>query len=58
MNVFPTLPPLPTLRSLRPLPMLLLFFLVWSERAALQAMADATSATLVQLAAACGDPNR
>jgi hypothetical protein len=51
-------PPLPTLRSLRPLLMLLLFFAVWSERAALQAMADATSSTLVQLAAACGDPNR
>ncbi len=53
-----TMPPLPSLRSLRPLLMLLLFFLVWSERAALLAMADATSATLVQLAAGCGDPNR
>ncbi len=46
------------LKSLRPLLMLLLFLAVWSERAALQAMADATSATLVRLAAACGDPNR
>ena len=53
-----TMPPLPSLRPLRPLLMLLLFFLVWSERAALLAMADATSATLVQLAAGCGDPNR
>ena len=51
-------PGLPTLTSLRPLLMLLLFLAVWSERGALQAMADATSATLVQLAAACGDPNR
>lgn len=46
------------LQSLRPLLMLLLFFAVWSERGALQAMAEATSATLVQLSAACGDPNR
>lgn len=53
-----TLPALPSLKSLRPLPMLLLLFVVWSERAALQAMADATSATLVRLATACGDPNR
>ena len=51
-------PALPTLKSLRPLLMLLLLFGVWSERAALQAMAAAPSATLVQLAAACGDPNR
>lgn len=50
--------PMITLKSLRPLLMLLLFFAFWSERAALQAMADATSATLVRLAAACGDPNR
>lgn len=49
---------LPSLRSLRPLLMLLFFFVVWGERAALQAMADATSATLVELAVACGDPNR
>jgi hypothetical protein len=50
-----TLPPaLPTLRTLRPLLVLLLFFAVWSERTALQAVADATSATLVQLATACG----
>lgn len=48
---------MPTLKSLRPLLMLLLFFALWSERAALQAMANATSATLVQLAAACGDPS-
>ncbi|HQZ32126.1 MAG TPA: hypothetical protein PLG89_09735 [Arenimonas sp.] len=53
------LPPgLPALASLRPLLWLLLFFAVWSQRVALQEMADATSATLVQLAAACGDPNR
>lgn len=49
---------LQNLKTLRPLLMLLAFFLVWSERDALQGMADATSATLVQLAAACGDPNR
>lgn len=49
---------LKSLRPLRPLLMLLLFFAFWSERAALQAMADATSANLVRLAAACGDPNR
>jgi len=54
----PTMPPLPRFSTLRPLLLLLLFFLVWSERAALLAMADATSATLVQLAADCGDPNR
>lgn len=54
----PTLPALPSLRSLRPLLLLLLFFAVWSERAALLATADATSATLVRLAATCGDPNR
>lgn len=52
------LPGLPTLKSLRPLLMLLLLFAVWSERAALQAMAEATAGTLVQLAASCGDPNR
>ncbi len=53
------LPPgLPALASLRPLLWLLLFFAVWSQRVALQEMADATSATLVRLAAACGDPNR
>lgn len=53
------LPPgLPALASLRPLLWLLLFFAVWSQRVALQEMADATSTTLVQLAAACGDPNR
>lgn len=45
---------LPTLRSLRPLLVLLLFFALWSERTALQAIADAASATLVQLATACG----
>lgn len=54
----PTPTTLPTLQSLRPLLMLLLFFAFWSERAALQAIADATSASLVGLAAACGDPNR
>lgn len=54
----PSLPGLPPLASLRPLLWLLLFFAVWSQRVALQEMADATSATLVQLAAACGDPNR
>lgn len=53
-----TTPCLPKLSALRPLLMLLFFFLVWSERAALLAVADATSATLVRLAAACGDPNR
>ena len=53
------LPPgLPALASLRPLLWLLLFFAIYSQRVALQEMADATSATLVQLAAACGDPNR
>lgn len=50
--------PTATLKSLRPLLMLLLFFAIWSERTALHAIADATSATLVQLAVACGDPNR
>jgi hypothetical protein len=38
--------------------MLLLLFAVWSQRDALQHIADATSASLVRLAAACGDPNR
>ena len=45
-----------TLQSLRPLLMLLLFMAVWSERDALQRIADATS--LSRLASACGDPNR
>lgn len=49
---------IPTLRSLRPLLMLLLFFTVWSERSALQLIADAASSTLAGLDAACGDPNR
>lgn len=47
-----------TLQSLRPLLMLLLFMAVWSEREALQRIADATSLSLVRLASACGDPNR
>lgn len=46
----------PTLKSVRPLLMLLLFFAFWSERAALQTLADATSTSLVRLAAACGHP--
>jgi hypothetical protein len=54
----PTPPATPTLKHLRPLLLLLLFLAVWSERTALHAMADATSAKLVQLDAACGDPNR
>lgn len=49
---------MPTLKSLRPLLLLLLFFATWSEREALRVMVDATSSTLVQLAVACGDPNR
>lgn len=47
---------MPTFKALRPLLMLLLFFAFWSERAALQSLADATSASLVSLAAACGHP--
>ena len=45
-------------RALRPLLMLLLFFAIWSERNAMQGIADATSTSLVRLAMACGDPNR
>ena len=59
MTTPPVLPtPKDTLKTIRPLLMLLLLLAVWNERTALHAMADATSATLVQLAAACGDPNR
>jgi len=54
----PTPSTLPTRQSLRPLLMLLLFFALWSERAALQAIAEATSTSLAGLATACGDPNR
>lgn len=44
---------IPSAKALRPLLMLLLFFVLWSERAALQAIAGATAATLVQLADDC-----
>lgn len=54
----PTPLQMPSWQSLRPLLMLLLLFAVWSERDALQAIADATSDSLLRLAAACGDPNR
>lgn len=47
-----------SLQSLRPLLLLMLFMALWSEREALQRIADATSSSLVRLAAACGDPNR
>ena len=44
---------IPTAKALRPLLMLLLFFVLWSERSALQSIAGATAATLVQLADDC-----
>ena len=54
----PTPVPMPSRPSLRPLLMLLVFFALWSQRDALQGIADATSTSLVRLAVACGDPNR